>query len=505
MPRQQIFDVLIADEASQLSPEAGIMSILRAKRVVLAGDERQLPPTDFFQGIVEDEDDDENVAIVGMESVLGAPQPFCKDLDLRVHYRSRDERLIAFSNYHLYGNELITFPGAGGAGGLHFEYVPPSGADYDENSSSPEVVRVVALVLEHAERRPDESLGVIALGVNHSRRIEAALLAARSDRPDLDDFFSEDGEEPFFVKNLERVQGDERDAIIFTIGYGRTKTGAVSHNFGPINQEGGERRLNVAITRAKSRLTLVASFRKVHLNPESLTSRGASLLAAYIGYVEGAGADLGRDGPNITVEPNAFEHDIQRALEKRLGTGIIPQYGVGKLRIDLAVQHPDEPGRFVLAVECDGATYHSTPTARMRDRLRQRVLENLGWEFCRIWSTDWFNDRERELARVEAAYRMALAIDMAAVPQMRPTTPEPIAPPPPSPHLIRGRLGVSPVPRRISSIDDVTDSTLRRLRDWIESDGLLRTNDELFEEMFRELGFQKRGVKIKQRLNGVLR
>jgi very-short-patch-repair endonuclease len=506
LPRQQMFDVLIADEASQLSPEAGITAIMRAKRVVLAGDEKQLPPTDFFQGTIDDDDDDEAMAIVGTESVLGALQPFCKDLDLRVHYRSRDERLIAFSNYHLYGNELITFPGAGGDVGLRFEYVPPSGAEHDEDSSSPEVLRVVALILEHAEQRPNESLGVIALGSPHARRIEAALFAARRERPELDTFFGVDSEEPFFVKNLERVQGDERDAIILTIGYGRTKTGSVSHNFGPINQEGGERRLNVAITRAKSRLTLVASFRKMHLNPSSLSSRGAALLAAYLGFVEGGGADLGRDGADIAVEPNAFERDIQRALEKRLGTTIIPQYGVGKFRIDLAVQHPDDPGRFIMAVECDGATYHSTPTARMRDRLRQSVLENLGWQFVRVWSTDWFNDRERELARIEAAYRMALAVEFATVPTQQSvpaveTTIEPTDPP----QLMRGRIGSSPLPRHFTSIDDISDSTLRRLRDWIATDGRLRTNDELFEEMFRELGFERRGPRIKQRLLGVLR
>jgi len=515
LPRKTIFDAVIFDEGSQVTPESAITAILRGRRVMIAGDDRQLPPTDFFTASADGDDDadEDDLAVAGTESILQALRSFTKDLGLRVHYRSRDERLIAFSNHYLYGGQLITFPGSGADGdALRFELVDSTGADIDEDTSRPEVARVVALILEHAEKRPSESLGVIALGLPHARRIEASLAAARRNRPDLDAFFTEAGEEPFFVKNLERVQGDERTAIILTIGYGRTKTGSVSHNFGPINKAGGERRLNVAITRAKSRLTLVSSFRKSDLDPASLNSTGPQLLAAYLGYVESKGRDLGRDGVDESVPPNAFELDIQHALEARLKTGILPQYGVGRFRLDLAVQHPDEPGRFVLAVECDGASYHSNPTARMRDRLRQSVLEGLGWHFARIWSTDWFNNRDAELDRVEAIYRRALAaaatapLASAARAAAAPAAPEGESAPPGSLPPLSRAARTAPAPRLppYTSIADLNDATLRDLLTWIRSDGRLRTNAELLDEMIRELGFHRRGARIVERLQRLI-
>ena len=506
LPRKSMFDVVIFDEGSQVTPESAITAILRGRRVVIAGDDRQLPPTDFFSATVDfdDDDADEAIAVAGTESILTALRPFTKALGLRVHYRSRDERLIAFSNHHLYGDELVTFPGSGvDDQGLRFVHVPPSGLEIDEDSSSPEVTRVVDLIIEHAETRANESLGVIALGAPHARRIETLLAAVRRERPDLDAFFDETGTEPFFVKNLERVQGDERDAVILTIGYGRTKTGFVSHNFGPINQEGGERRLNVAITRAKSRLTLVASFRKIDLNPSSLNSVGAKLLAAYIGYAESGGRDLGRDVADANVPPNAFELDIQSALEQRLGTTILPQYGVGKFRIDLAVQHPTEPGRFVMAVESDGASYHNQPTARLRDRLRQRVLEDLGWHFCRIWSTDWFNNRSAELDRVERAYKRALDAASQPTPPIH-TTPAPASLFTPKPPSAR-RTEPCPAKPPYRSIADISDRTLSDLAAWVCSDGRLRTDDDILREMNDSLGFNRRGARIVERLTAAIK
>ncbi len=346
---------------------------------------------------------------------------------------------------------------------------------------------------------------MIAFGSKHATTIESALFAARRERPDLDAFFNEAEEEPFFVKNLERVQGDERDAIILTVGYGKTKTGKVSHNFGPLNQDGGERRLNVAITRAKSRLTLVSSLKKSDLDPSKLVKKGSQLLAAYLGYVETLGRDLGRDGVDEATPVNDFELDIKRALEERLGTGILPQYGVGQFRIDLAVQHPTEPGRLILAVECDGASYHSTPTARMRDRLRQSVLEGLGWTFCRIWSTDWFNDRVAEIDRVEAAYRAAIARCDAAVPDaVSSRAPMSDDSAPSAREDVASRRGPSPVTNRYRSIADVPDSLLVSLLAWITSDGLLYTDVELVEIMIGELGFARRGARIVERLEAAV-
>jgi very-short-patch-repair endonuclease len=218
------------------------------------------------------------------------------------------------------------------------------------------------------------------------------------------------------------------------------------------------------------------------------------LLGKYLGYCATRGRDLGdRGGADVPL--NAFEQEIADVLTEQLELNIVPQYGVGGYRIDLAVRHPDIPGRFVLAIECDGAGYHSTPTARMRDRMRQRLLEDRGWRFCRIWSTDWFNDPKGEVARVWTAYQEALAgrafaedvQTIAAPPVQRISEPA-------------GRAGPKPRIRPYSSIADLSDYDLQQLLTWIAGDGRLRTNDELFEELFGELGFSRRGGRIASRL-----
>jgi hypothetical protein len=215
---------------------------------------------------------------------------------LRWHYRSRDERLVAFANRHVYDGALVTFPGVTAGPVLSFEEVDGRGAlapDAESvDSTDAEVDRVVQLVLEHARTRPAQSLGVIALGLRHANRVDDALRLALADHPDVADFFADDRPERFFVKNLERVQGDERDAIILTVGYGRTPHGRVLHRFGPLNQAGGERRLNVAITRARSRMTVVASFGAGDLDPARLSAQGARLLREYLAYAASGGQVL---------------------------------------------------------------------------------------------------------------------------------------------------------------------------------------------------------------------
>jgi very-short-patch-repair endonuclease len=504
LPRQRLFDVVIFDEASQVTPAVAIASIVRGERLVVAGDDRQLPPTNFFGQLADvEEEEGEEETIGGYESILTAVRAYTTRMRLQVHYRSLDEHLIAFSNKWIYDNELITFPGAYDDDyGVRHELAPPTMDDTDADSSTSEVERVVDLIMLHAERRPQESLGVIALGIKHAQRVQMALETALKDRPDLDEFFKDEQVEraPFFVKNLERVQGDERDAIILTLGYGRTRGGTVSHNFGPVNKPGGERRLNVAITRAKTRLTAVSSFGEIDLDASKLAnSRGASLLGKYLGYCATRGRDLGdRGGHDIPL--NAFEQEISDLLAERLGLDIVPQYGVGGYRIDLAVRHPEIPGRFVLAIECDGAAYHSTPTARMRDRMRQRLLENRGWRFCRIWSTDWFNDRNGEVNRVRLAYEKAITsgpfpeeLAMSAVSPAEPAT------------TTFRRIDSRPTLRPYQSIADLSDFDLQRLLTWIASDGRLRADDELFEELFGELGFSRRGGRITARLSDAVK
>jgi very-short-patch-repair endonuclease len=371
------------------------------------------------------------------------------------------------------------------------------GKDGQEESAGAEVEQVVDLILNHAETRPGETLGVITMGIKHMRRVEAKLEAVRRTRPELDAFFSPERKERFFVKNLERVQGDERDAIILSVGSGRNASGEPSYRFGPLLYEGGERRLNVAITRARNTMTIVSSFGHVDMDPKRSSSKGAELLRLYLEYASSGGKLLGQTA-QATVPPNAFELDVQEALESR-GLKVIPQWGTSSYRIDMVVCHPTEPGRFVLAIECDGATYHSAPTARDRDRLRQQHLEALGWHFCRIWSTDWFTRKDAELQRVLKVYeasRVAPAPPSRRGSAERPalTTVRPLAPRPQKPVIGSGR-----------KIHEFNVSELIAIVRWIKSDGLLRTDDDLIDEAVKNLGFKRRGKRIEDALGEAVR
>ena len=277
LPPGRWFDVVIFDEASQVQPAQAISAISRARQVVVAGDERQLPPTNFFTVVSDDESDaaapaDETLT-EGFESVLDVLAAALPTRNLTWHYRSRDERLIAFANDVMYDGRLTTFPGTSLDSAVTFEPVDGQavvqpGVDTIETTDG-EVARVVELVLEHARTRPTESLGVIALGIKHADRLEEAITEALRTAPDVAAFFDDSRDERFFVKNLERVQGDERDAIILSIGYGKTPHGRVLHRFGPLNIEGGERRLNVAITRARARMTVVSALRADRPRPRA--------------------------------------------------------------------------------------------------------------------------------------------------------------------------------------------------------------------------------------------
>jgi len=264
---------------------------------------------------------------------------------------------------------------------------------------------VVELVKTHVRENPRESLGVIALGKPHADAITDAIEQERDADPELAAFLDSAESGPFFVKNLERVQGDERDSIILSIGYGRRDDRSLNYTFGPVNGEDGYRRLNVATTRARVRMTVVSTFEGKEM-AESKCHGGTLFLRDYLIYAGSGGSNLGRVD-NSTPPLNPFEKSIQRALEAE-GLALDPQHGVGRFRIDFAVRHPSDPGRFVLAIECDGASYHSFPTARDRDRLRQQILESRGWTFHRIWSTDWFRNPENEIQKVLESYHVAI-------------------------------------------------------------------------------------------------
>jgi very-short-patch-repair endonuclease len=412
------FDLVVFDEASQLPTAEAVPSILRAKQVIVAGDSNQLPPTSFFEVSAfeegEESEEEQQQGVEPLESLLKdsvAVVPIFQEANLRWHYRSRDERLIKFSNNYFYDNGLITFPSASTTKegrGVHLIYVPDGVWDRGKSRTNRAEARTVAkLVIEHFERFPERSLGVVAMNANQREAIEDAISGELQDRPDLAALLDE-GPEPFFVKSLENVQGDERDAMVISVGYGKDADGHLTLNFGPLNMEGGWRRLNVLVTRAKWQTILVTSMRSHELAGVNPQNRGAVALKNFVDYAE-RDCELPPSPVTLTgAETNDFEDAVCETLRER-GLEVDQQVGACKFRIDLAIRDRRDPSRYVLGVECDGRTYHSSRTARDRDLLRQQILMQMGWKIHRVWSTEWFHERNtaidsilRSLARAEA-------------------------------------------------------------------------------------------------------
>jgi very-short-patch-repair endonuclease len=515
LPPDQLFDVVIFDEASQVQPAEAMAAMARARTAVIAGDSKQLPPTAFFESALEaDEPVDEDNAegsealTVDVESVLEAfnralGASLAGEYYLGWHYRSQDARLIAPSNAYFYDNRMTTFPGT--AIDPPVTFVEVTGAESAQGTSPAEVRRVVELVIEHARTRPEESLGVITMGLSHAEAIDRAMQLRLRDEPTLREWFTEGGHEPFFIKNLERVQGDERDAIVLSIGYGKAG-GRMMHRFGPLNMAGGERRLNVAITRAKRRMTMVAGFSPDDLDPEKLRSEGSQRLADYLRYAA-RGARNATGAVRGTPVLNPFEIQVRNRL-LAAGITVEPQWGEAGYYIDFVAKHPTEPDRMVLAIEADGGTYHSAQTTRARDRLRQEHLERLGWRFHRIWSTEWFRHPDREVARVKAAFDEAVAYADG----------KPVTAPEPAGDVDAGRTGddaeigeiveaLVDTPERGPrpevpmglAITEYPDEQLTSMVEWVLADGGLRTDDELAKETREALGLG-RGSRIDARV-----
>ncbi|WP_158672361.1 MULTISPECIES: DUF4011 domain-containing protein [Devosia] len=406
LPRDAVFDLCVIDEASQMPPEDAVGALSRSKQAMVVGDTNQLPPTSFFRKMIEDEDLDEDEAVLDESILEMANGVFRPARRLRWHYRSKHSALIQFSNQHIYDNDLIVFPSpAEGRDDLGVSLVPVRG-NYKSGVNPDEAKAMIDAALRFMRQYPDRSLGLVTLNQKQrdllleewAHRLEkddsaAAYVDAWEDR--------NDGLERFFIKNLENVQGDERDVIFIGTVYGPEKVGGpVMQRFGPISGLAGRRRLNVLFSRAKQQIVTFSSMTSADIRADENSNPGAFMLKRWLEY---SATGVLHAGENQGLEPDSeFEVFVIKQL-RSMGFVPVPQVGVAGFRIDIGIKHPTWPHGYIMGVECDGAAYHSSRSARDRDRLREQVLNGLGWKLHRIWSTDWFNDPAKEAERLRQA------------------------------------------------------------------------------------------------------
>jgi hypothetical protein len=397
------FDLIIFDEASQIPVWDAVGVIARGKQTIIVGDPKQLPPAHDFQ---RGDDDEPETGIVNLESVLddsiasGMPA-----LHLTWHYRSRHESLISFSNYHFYQNGLVTFPSPHQVSAVSLKHI---GGTFDRGRTRTNRREAEAVVKEIVQRLRDpahnsDTVGVVTFNASQQDLILTLLEKERRESPDIDQYFSDERKEPIFVKNLENVQGDERDLILFSVGYGPDSQGKVSMNFGPLNREGGGRRLNVAITRARKEIVVFSSLHADQIDLALTRSEGVRLLKSFLAFARMGQAVVSETClPDTRDSGTGLEEEIAERLRKN-GRTVQLHAGCGGFRIDLAVGDPARPGRYLLGIVCDGPAFRDFRTARDRFRLQEEVLRGLGWELHHIWCTDWWDDPDREMDRIEAA------------------------------------------------------------------------------------------------------
>lgn len=416
-PEQALFDVVIFDEASQITVWDAVGSLARGRQAIIAGDPKQMPPTNFFAR--SDDDADGDIDVEGdLESILdemvGASIP---QLVLNLHYRSRRESLIAFSNSKYYDNTLITFPAP-----VHPDHgvrlVRPNGfyargkARHNEGEAKAIVAEILRRLKHEVLEVRTRSIGVVTFNSEQQSLIENLLDDTRSKQPEIEWAFSSDTTlEPVFVKNLETVQGDERDVILFSVTYGPDQANHVTMNFGPLNRSGGERRLNVAMTRARSEMLVFSTLSPDRIDLSRTQAQAVIDLKHFLEYAERGPSALGAAVHGSLGDfESPFESAVARALRDK-GWNVHPQVGVSAFRIDLGIVHPDSPGAYLAGVECDGAMYHSSAYARERDKIRQSVLEGLGWTLLRVWSTDWWTNRAAAMNKLNDALNACLDAD----------------------------------------------------------------------------------------------
>ena len=413
-PGRLTFDLLLIDEASQVKPAEALGAIMRCNQIVVVGDQKQMPPTSFFDRQMSNEemDEDEDASlgsqVVHMESILSLcdARAMARAM-LSWHYRSEHPSLIEVSNHEFYDAKL-TYPPTPFTGhqGFGLSLVQTHGVYHRgrQRNNPIEADVICEHVLEHVRRYPAQTLGVVALSIAQRDMIDNKMEFLRASNPEVDRFCADSKEEAFFVKNLENVQGDERDVIFISIGYGKDKDGYFGQNFGPVSSQGGERRLNVLFTRARKRCTVFTSISFEEIRSDVSTHAGPRVLKTFLKYASTGDMDI----PQLTGEEmdSPFERDVANVLLSH-GYAVEAQVGSSGFKIDLAVRNPDREQDYLIAIECDGARYHSSAWARERDRLRQQVLEGKGWKFHRIWSTDWFYNRATEIKKLLSAIEVA--------------------------------------------------------------------------------------------------
>lgn len=432
---QNMFDLVVFDEASQIAVWDAIGAIARGRNVIIVGDPKQMPPTNFFSRGADADDSGDielgSATVADLESILDEGLAAgMKHHRLTGHYRSQHESLIAFSNHKYYDGELVTYPACVTQQSM-VTFRRINGA-YQMGSGRMNPEEAKAVVAEIVTRLTDpvrsrQTIGVVTMNAEQQRLIRNLIDEERRRLPNLEAAFKDmSGEEVEMVYNLETVQGHERDVIMLSIGYGPRVAGerTMSMNFGPLNRAGGERRLNVAVTRAIREVVVFASFDPDMIDVTRTQARAVHDLKAYLEFAKRGPSALARSATfsgGVDIFDSVFEERVAALLRER-GWTVQTQVGVSKFRIDLGIVHPDHPGRFLAGVECDGATYHSSPTARDRDRVRHAILTSLGWRLVRLWSTDFFLDPVLAIGRVHDALAAMLTAEREqAAPQSHST------------------------------------------------------------------------------------
>jgi len=401
------FDTVIFDEASQIFPQDAVGAIYRADQLICVGDSKQMPPTNFFTATINANDNFVDDDINDYESILDLCNTAFPQIYLKWHYRSKYEELIDFSNKNFYAKQLVTFPSCQKSKeGIGIDYYQVDGQfEHTSAINKAEAEKVVELVYQNIEKYPDRSLGVIAFSTRQQALIEKELWKKRKQNPDKEPFFSSDKDEPFFIKNLETVQGDERDSIILSVAYGKDQEGKVLHNFGPLNRVGGERRLNVAISRAKCNMQVVSSMTYTDIDISKTKSNGARLLKEYLKYAQLGFTDEEEKKVKRTLDDEFCDIAVEYLKEK--GYQVERNVGLSDRKIDIAIKLPDQDA-YSIAIECDGLNYTSFETTTDRDRLRKQNLNRMGWDYYRLWSVDWCKNNSDELKRLNSAVKKSI-------------------------------------------------------------------------------------------------